>query len=118
MSLPQQPPCEDRFVMSQQLAMLSMIHDLEPPHVFQAHFSEFVREFKLQAVLHGVKGADLRHIAKADGRQRFIVIFEGKIWDHFDFSATEAVFPGDEFEPQSDSGDIGFQPFDLPNLKP
>ncbi len=82
---------------------------------FDEAFSEFVQEFRGHCKCYErVKTVDVRHIAKEDGRQRFVIFFNGKQFDYFDFSATE-MMGGDE----TDLEDIGFQPFDFtPDEKP
>jgi hypothetical protein len=94
-----------------------MIYDLQHEE-FDSEFASFVREFREQsrAVNPRIKTADIRHIAKADGRQRFVIFFNGVQFDYFDFSATEFCGPGSS---PADLDDIGFQPFDFtPDEKP
>ena len=98
--------------MSRDLAYLSMIYDMSN-EAFDEEFKVFGKQFRAHARMNpGIKSVDLRHLAKDDGRQRFIVFFNGKVFDYFDFSATEKMFPGDE---PADLDDIGFQPFDFTN---
>jgi hypothetical protein len=108
-----QPPSDDRMVMSQQLALLSMTHDFFGPKVFEPDFLEFVQAFKAEGRKHGVK-VEVRHLAKADGRQRFLIFLDGKHFDTFDFGAvTVGGFPGDDPNEWPDSDDISQQPFSV-----
>nr|CRY97847.1 hypothetical protein [uncultured prokaryote] len=110
----QQEPSPERMGISRDLAFLSMIYDMSNDS-FDEDFRSYVKEFRLHALLNPeIKEADIRHIAKEDGRQRFIIFFNGKVFDHFDFSATEKMFPGDS---PADLDDIGFKPFDFTNPK-
>lgn len=106
----QQPLTDDRMHMSQSLAMLSMTYDLFPESVFNADLAEFSKRFKLEGRRHGVHGCSIRHIVRADGRQRFVVFLHGKQWDYFDFSASEVG--GNGMTSDIDEDDISFKPFD------
>jgi hypothetical protein len=109
----QQPVTPDRMLTSQGFAHLSMVHDLYPDEVFQRSFAQCLAEFRSCALLHGHDSADIRHVCRADGRQRFILFLDGEIFDHFDFSATVVGGPG---VPDDGSGDFeddpAFMPFD------
>lgn len=110
--LKQQPSSDERLPLSQRFAQLSMLYDLAPSEMFDEELVSLQLELTAELCLQAGKGSVMiRHIAKEDGRQRFVVFINGKQFDHFDFSATEVSGFGLD-DDETDLDDPGFQPFD------
>jgi len=106
----QQEDDANRRGLAQELAMLSMLYQ-GSKEVFEAALKDVQADFDASSRLLGGPKWKIRHLAKADGRQRFVIFANGRQYDYFDFSAMMAGGEGSEFE-EPDPADPGFWPFD------
>jgi len=110
-----QPPTPERMEVSRRFMMLSLLYDTGCMEGFAEALKEFQEELTGCSLLAGGPVFCVRHLARADGRQRFVVFAGSEQFDCFDFSAP--IVGGDAFGGDDDSdidfGDPCFQPFDV-----
>lgn len=106
----QQEECEERRGLASQLALLSMLYQADEK-LFEEGLRDLQANLDLSSRLIGGPKFTVRHLAKPDGRQRFVLFANGKQFDYFDFTAMIGAGPdGEVLEPDPD--DPAFWPFD------